>query len=310
MKKSFWGYDIREVDSNNEYMELQNAKLLKKINKLTEELDDLKAELNNAQSSEKKVISAESQLKTITEEKTQLEVKLDSVCAQLQVMTDNNNSLNEQLVKLKESKEHLEDVGEICRIAYEDMDKAKKYTRSSLDKFLQSFWEKWEVKLQSIYEAEKKISETAAASKESFLSAADQILQQYEVIASECNTDNDITNEASSTGNTIRAELEMMISSFQTDENVSEKIPDESEKKDSSETDDKEKSVFSHEILKLLTERMKKKSVAKINTITEGSDETNDNKTEQKDEIADVPDDIAYEIGVTYDVDARNVINK
>ena len=51
MKKSFWGYNVQEVDTNMELLESAKAKLEKKVKSLTEELDSAREELKETKES-------------------------------------------------------------------------------------------------------------------------------------------------------------------------------------------------------------------------------------------------------------------
>ena len=165
MKKNLWGYNVQEVDENIEYLESVNARLEKQIKQLTVELE---AEKNRdpscASADHAELAQAKGQLSALTSEVERLK--------------NENKRLSEQLNSAP-STDEFSHVGNICRSAYEDMAAAKENTRESLKTAIDTFGDNWALYQKRLSEISAQISNAQEASREAFLSAADEILGCY-----------------------------------------------------------------------------------------------------------------------------------
>ena len=185
MKKSFWGYKPQEVDENIEFMEAQNLRLERQVKQLTAELDKTKKELEEANAAQIGAVDFDAsaadpavvdelqhKLAEAELEKLELSAKITSLDKKISEMTDAAETA-------KDGKD-FDDVGNICRLAYEDMHTTKQKTKDYLTDFLDQFWQKWSNYENLFSELMEQVLERQKESKEKFISYADYVLQSYD----------------------------------------------------------------------------------------------------------------------------------
>ena len=178
MKKSLFGYNVREVDENMEYLEEINAKLEKQVKQLTAELEALKNADHEFESladlPSQAVDSAE--LEALREEAAGLKIDNEKLKA---TIADLNVQLSQQNAAPRTEADELAKVSEICRAAYADMADAKKETKEKLAAFVADFLAQWASYRKRIDDMTAEVSRACDESREAFLAAADGILAQY-----------------------------------------------------------------------------------------------------------------------------------
>jgi len=159
MKKAIWGYNIHEVDESIDYLETQNIKLEKQVRQLLEDLEKVRVELRLYEESANGEDGADGENEKITAE---LRSELDSLKIayersekerekserELERSEKERKSLSAEVSrlnsKLAEEGTVFSDVGNICRLAYEDMHNAKLRAKENVENFLKIFWGEWE----------------------------------------------------------------------------------------------------------------------------------------------------------------------
>ncbi len=190
MKKSFWGYNVQEVDESMDLLESAKLKLEKKVKTLTADLESTREELAAARTrltaSDTGGVSGELERKYRETEKeaASLRAEVVSLKAEVASLAQKNSQMAAQIATYDEQsmQNAAEQAGDICRAAYEDMANAKANSKAVLERFLDSFWERfnqYELKIRDLYEDVISANET---SREGFLAAADDILTNYSVI--------------------------------------------------------------------------------------------------------------------------------
>lgn len=177
MKKSFWGYNVQEVDENTEYLELQNSRLEKQVKQLSKELESIRAELDQA-SVFKEDPAKEQEYQKTKEQLAAMQAENDRLKWEI-------NQLSSQVNAAEGRKDEFAQVSSICRAAYEDMSNAKSNTKEILGAFMETFWDNWEAYQYRLTEASKEIAKVQESSKEAFLTVADEILGRYAVLEEE-----------------------------------------------------------------------------------------------------------------------------
>ncbi len=184
MKKSFWGYNVQEVDESVGFLESQNVKLERQVKQLTAELEKARGELEEASAAREDGQMPEGASEN-AELVAQLQQKLTDSEQEKQELSQKIASLNSRLSELsaaaEEPKEEttFDDIGNICKSAYEDMHIAKQKTKDNLKNFLDEFWQKWNSYEELLTELSRQNILKQQESKNSFISYADHILQVY-----------------------------------------------------------------------------------------------------------------------------------
>ena len=194
MKKAIWGYNIHEVDESIDYLETQNIKLEKQVRQLSEDLEKVRGELCLYEESANGAGGADGENEKITAE---LRSELDSLKIayersekerekserELERSEKERNSLSAEVSrlnsKLAEEGTVFSDVGNICRLAYEDMHNAKLRAKENVENFLKIFWGEWEEYQRRVCDLSAEIKRRQQESRNFFIESADKILHVY-----------------------------------------------------------------------------------------------------------------------------------
>ncbi len=194
MKKAIWGYNIHEVDESIDYLETQNIKLEKQVRQLSEDLEKVRGELRLYEESANGAGGADGENEKITAE---LRSELDSLKIayersekerekserELERSEKERNSLSAEVSrlnsKLAEEGTVFSDVGNICRLAYEDMHNAKLRAKENVENFLKIFWGEWEEYQRRVCDLSAEIKRRQQESRNFFIESADKILHVY-----------------------------------------------------------------------------------------------------------------------------------
>lgn len=180
MKKAIWGYNIHEVDESIDYLEAQNIKLEKQVRQLSEDLEKARAETSLS------VDSSDGEDKTGVENEKLIDglrAELESVkLAYAQSEKERENLAGEiarRDSKSAERGEMFSEVGNICRLAYEDMHNTKRKAKENIEEFLREFWNEWQRYQQQVCDLSEQIKRRQQESRNLFIESADQILHIY-----------------------------------------------------------------------------------------------------------------------------------
>ncbi len=194
MKKAIWGYNIHEVDESIDYLETQNIKLEKQVRQLSEDLEKVRGELRLYEESANGAGGADGENEKITAE---LRSELDSLKIayerseterekserELERSEKERKSLSAEVSrlnsKLAEEGTVFSDVGNICRLAYEDMHNAKLRAKENVENFLKIFWGEWEEYQRRVCDLSAEIKRRQQESRNFFIESADKILHVY-----------------------------------------------------------------------------------------------------------------------------------
>lgn len=194
MKKAIWGYNIHEVDESIDYLETQNIKLEKQVRQLSEDLEKVRGELRLYEESANGADGADGENEKITAE---LRSELDSLKIayerseterekserELERSEKERKSLSAEVSrlnsKLAEEGTVFSDVGNICRLAYEDMHNAKLRAKENVENFLKIFWGEWEEYQRRVCDLSAEIKRRQQESRNFFIESADKILHVY-----------------------------------------------------------------------------------------------------------------------------------
>ena len=194
MKKAIWGYNIHEVDESIDYLETQNIKLEKQVRQLSEDLEKVRGELRLYEESANGADGADGENEKITAE---LRSELDSLKIayersekerekserELERSEKERNSLSAEVSrlnsKLADEGTVFSDVGNICRLAYEDMHNAKLRAKENVENFLKIFWGEWEEYQRRVCDLSAEIKRRQQESRNFFIESADKILHVY-----------------------------------------------------------------------------------------------------------------------------------
>lgn len=227
MKKSFWGYNIHEVDENMDYLEMQNIKLEKQVKQLSADLEKAKTELefSTAGTGNIDAVNEESE-KTINRLRTELD-SVKTVYAQLKAENENLSAeIAQKNAEATERSEAFTEVGNICRLAYKDMHRTKQKTRESLEDFLASFWEAWKKYQQQVYFLSEQIKFQQEESRKSFIESADQILQTYGSMEQKNQTFNAGLSEIADISDRLQSQLESLLAEMNDENKTGDKGAD------------------------------------------------------------------------------------
>lgn len=186
MKKALFGYNVREVDENMEYLEEINAKLEKQVKQLTAELEALKnADREFESLTDIPSAPADSaELTALREEAADLKITNEKLRTTIANMAA---ELEQRDAAPRTEADELAKVSEICRAAYADMADAKKETKEKLAAFVADFLAQWASYRKRIDDMTAEVSRACDESREAFLAAADGILAQYADLNSKTN---------------------------------------------------------------------------------------------------------------------------
>ena len=182
MKKALFGYNVREVDENMEYLEEINAKLEKQVKQLTAELEALKSadhefealsDLPDSSKSDEELSAAREQIASLKIENEKMKTTIRNMAKEL-----------EEKKSAPTEEDDLTRVSQICRAAYADMADAKQDTKEKLAQFVNDFLDQWTAYRKKIDAVASEVARACDESRESFLVAADTILQQYSDLSS------------------------------------------------------------------------------------------------------------------------------
>ena len=249
MKKSFWGYNVQEVDTNMELLESAKAKLEKKVKSLTEELDSAREELKETK--ESLAIGSSTNSGELERKYREAEKKIELLKREVDSLTKKNQQMAIQISSYDEQsmKKAVEQAGDICRAAYEDMANAKINAKEVLEQFLEHFWERfnqYEQKINDIYE---NMIHSYEAGREGFLLAADEILTSYTAIREQNETMNRKLEEVK----VLRSEVQKEMNAVLGELNAQDGALIDEEASSIKEKTEEEKSDFGHIILNELT---------------------------------------------------------
>lgn len=193
MKKTFWGYDVREVHETIEYLESQNDTLTAKLANLSTELA-AKTEQLSAIESDPLPIAPIGGGSTV--EYTELSAKAEKLEAENKRLLKEYKELLSERDKLKTEKERLnheiaksenelQQVGAICKNAYADMASVKQQTSEEMRKYVEEFVSASENSNDKMRRIIDNIHMAKDSARDSFLTAVEEILTQFDVMVNE-----------------------------------------------------------------------------------------------------------------------------
>lgn len=208
MKKSLWGYNTREVDESIDSLESRNIQLERQVKQLTAELEKARTELEVSIESPSNTVAVDLQNETVIND---LRAELDSVHEKNAQLKLANEKLLAEIAKknaeVSEQTAAFSEVGNICRLAYEDMHNMKQKTRENLESFLQNFWNEWQKYQQQVLSLSEEIKLQQEESRKSFIASADYILQSYGSMEQKNRQFADNVSEISNTEEKLHADL-------------------------------------------------------------------------------------------------------
>lgn len=264
MKKSFWGYNVQEVDESMDLLESAKAKLEKKVKSLTADLESTREELAAARTrlTDADTGSGSGELerkyRETEKEAASLRAEVVSLKSEVASLVQKNNQMAMQIASYDEQsmQNAVEQAGDICRAAYEDMANAKANSKAVLERFLDSFWERfnqYERKIRELYEDIISVNE---ANREGFLAAADEILTNYSVIRKQ----DEIMNQRLEEVNALRDDVQKEMAAVLGELGRQEQADDQPEKETASDTEisgQKSRYAILDELAALKRERQK-----------------------------------------------------
>ncbi len=180
MKKAILGYSISEVDESIDYLETRNIKLEKQVRQLSEDLERVRGELRLYEDSPNGTDDSDGENERLT---GGLRAELDSLKLAYSQSENERERLSGEISrlnsKLAEQGEAFADVGNICRLAYEDMHNTKRRAKESIEDFLRVFWSEWEEYRRRVCDLSEEIKRRQFESRNFFIESADQILHVY-----------------------------------------------------------------------------------------------------------------------------------
>lgn len=308
MKKSFWGYNVQEVDTNMELLESAKAKLEKKVKSLTEELDSAREELKETK--ESLAIGSSTNSGELERKYREAEKKIELLKREVDSLTKKNQQMAIQISSYDEQsmKKAVEQAGDICRAAYEDMANAKINAKEVLEQFLEHFWERfnqYEQKINDIYE---NMIHSYEAGREGFLLAADEILTSYTAIREQNETMNRKLEEVK----VLRSEVQKEMNAVLGELNAQDGALIDEEASSIKEKTEKEKSDFGHIILNELTmlrkESQKMEAKKHENSIMNRRLENVNEEIQQEEKVELNEGKEEVQVDVTMNVDKKNIV--
>ena len=308
MKKSFWGYNVQEVDTNMELLESAKAKLEKKVKSLTEELDSAREELKETK--ESLAIGSSTNSGELERKYREAEKKIELLKREVDSLTKKNQQMAIQISSYDEQsmKKAVEQAGDICRAAYEDMANAKTNAKEVLEQFLEHFWERfnqYEQKINDIYE---NMIHSYEAGREGFLLAADEILTSYTAIREQNETMNRKLEEVK----VLRSEVQKEMNAVLGELNAQDGALIDEEASSIKEKTEEEKSDFGHIILNELTmlrkEHQKTEAKKHENSIMNRRLENVNEEIQQEEKVELNEGKEEVQVDVTMNVDKKNIV--
>ena len=308
MKKSFWGYNVQEVDTNMELLESAKAKLEKKVKSLTEELDSAREELKETK--ESLAIGSSTNSGELERKYREAEKKIELLKREVDSLTKKNQQMAIQISSYDEQsmKKAVEQAGDICRAAYEDMANAKINAKEVLEQFLEHFWERfnqYEQKINDIYE---NMIHSYEAGREGFLLAADEILTSYTAIREQNETMNRKLEEVK----VLRSEVQKEMNAVLGELNAQDGALIDEEASSIKEKTEEEKSDFGHIILNELTmlrkEHQKTEAKKHENSIMNRRLENVNEEIQQEEKVELNEGKEEVQVDVTMIVDKKNIV--
>ncbi len=308
MKKSFWGYNVQEVDTNMELLESAKAKLEKKVKSLTEELDSAREELKETK--ESLAIGSSTNSGELERKYREAEKKIELLKREVDSLTKKNQQMAIQISSYDEQsmKKAVEQAGDICRAAYEDMANAKINAKEVLEQFLEHFWERfnqYEQKINDIYE---NMIHSYEAGREGFLLAADEILTSYTAIREQNETMNRKLEEVK----VLRSEVQKEMNAVLGELNAQDGALIDEEASSIKEKTEEEKSDFGHIILNELTmlrkEHQKTEAKKHENSIMNRRLENVNEEIQQEEKVELNEGKEEVQVDVTMNVDKKNIV--
>ena len=211
MKKSFWGYNVKEVDENIQYLESVNETLSKKVARLTQELEEAGYRAEESAPAEEGFPAKSEPSEAAAAVPSFEEQKLRDTISQL---TDENDDLMQKNLSLSTQLEEMRRENQVGKNGLADINGARQSVNEKLHDYVQTVMPELHDKLSVMDIAQKQILEFCANSRESFLDAADAILAQYDSFLSAAQEDENVNNEYMETTEALRIELNQIIDTF------------------------------------------------------------------------------------------------
>ena len=208
MKKSFWGYNVKEVDENLQYLESVNEALSKKIAKLTRELDELneRADMED--------FAAFGSDTASDSEKQKLMETINELTQKNETLKEQNSSLETQLEKLEVEAAELRQETQIGNNGFADIRGARTSVHDKLHEYVQTLMPEMQDKISLMDMAQKKVIELCTGARDSFLDAADAILEQYDSFIGRVQENDEVNEEYMEATEALRRELEEIIDTY------------------------------------------------------------------------------------------------
>ena len=281
MKKSFWGYNTQEVQEAIELLEIQNSRLEKQVKQLTAELETVRLERDKA-------IAEKGGNTAATKELEELKARCETLEKENRRLTEDKESAVRHAQELRVQQDELGQVSDICRSAYADMAEAKRGVREKIDAFAESFLNQWAACAEEMSQISAELQQVQEASRDAFLSAADDILGKYAFLSEKSRDIQGQLEDMDTAEKDISSQVNRLLSSLD-EERASE--PEE----DKGIAEEEE----SYAVLRALRERER----GTQNAVESGVVST------ERDTIPDAPLELPN-IGIAVGVNPRSVVNK
>ena len=198
MKKSFWGYDSKEVDENIQYLESVNDTLSKKVARLSKELDEAST---GAEAPWSDVGSPEAAA-VYEQELQELRESVSKLSAENDVLRQENSDLGAQLLEMKHANAELAaQIEELRRQRPDeqsiiaDINGVRHTVNEQLHDYVHTVMPEVHEKLELMDAAQKQIMDFCSTARDCFLDAADAILAQYDSFLEVVRKDEEVNEE-------------------------------------------------------------------------------------------------------------------
>ncbi len=302
MKKAFFGYNIREVDENMEYLEEMNAKLEKQVKQLTAELESLKntdrefealADLPDAPKNDEELAAAQEEIASLKIENEKMKTTIRNMAKELDAQKNAAAAEADDLTK----------VSQICRAAYADMADAKQDTKEKLARFVGEFLSQWASYRQKIDAVTAEVSRACDESRESFLAAADAILQQYSDLNGSAEKFAKYFDQMDALEESVKADIDEALRELDQPEE-SDVQPVDEQPEEPAEEMEPQRAIF---------RALKKRADTKKETVVEPAAKEDASKEPAQAPAVEKPRealrDVPGEIGISISVNPKNIVN-
>lgn len=265
MKKSLWGYNVQEVEDTLELMESQQAAQVQKNQHLESELKQLREKLA--------VLQQEKEAGRLfvgrAEDDPQVQARLEALTREKEEWKVRAESLSARLTQ-PENGGDMEQVSEICRLAYNDMSEAKKNVRRRLEEYVEDFLCEWRTGQEKVDRLMQDIDGVRDQAKESFIAAADEILTRFGELETDSLTMREKLENTEETETEMRGRFEQVLKALAESEAAGTSAEEPAVVEEPAEEESGESSL----ILRAITERRRPADHVAVVTPIRGAEET------------------------------------